>query len=260
MFLITGILLAATAIDANGCLFPLAHAVVDAENDDNWLWFLQLLLTVVQSHALQSLIDKALVFLSDRQKGLLEAVNRVFPGCPHGYCLKHLEANLSKEFKNSKLSEFLWKAASATTQPVFDKALEDMAKIDPKSVPWLLSHAKPEHWVELYFSGRRYGHLTSNIAESLNSWILEARKKPILAMFESIRHQLMVWFDARRTLEDKTTGLLVAKAAEHLLIVTNNRARRYRSEASIPGVLFEVKSSKLNAITSSTLPNKRAPV
>jgi len=52
MFLILGILLAATAVDANGCLFPLAHAVVAAENDDNWLWFLQLLLTVVQSHAL----------------------------------------------------------------------------------------------------------------------------------------------------------------------------------------------------------------
>src|SRR5579859_580893 len=132
--IVLGILLAATAIDANGCLFPLAHTVVDAENDNNWLWFLHLLLTVVQSHALQSLIDKALVFLSDRQKGLVEGVEKVFVGCPHGYCLKHLEANLIKEFKNSKLSEFLWKAASATTQPMFDKALEDMAKINPKSV------------------------------------------------------------------------------------------------------------------------------
>ena len=149
--IVLGILLAATAIDANGCLFPFAHAVVDAENDNNWLWFLHLLLTVVQSHALQSLIDKALVFLSNRQKGLVEGVEKVFVGCPHGYCLKHLEANLIKEFKNSKLSEFLWKAASATTQPMFDKALEDMTKINPKSVPWLLSHTKPEHWAELYF-------------------------------------------------------------------------------------------------------------
>ena len=82
--------------------------------------------------------------------------------------------------------KFLWRAASATTQPIFDKALADMATIDPKSVPWLLSHANPEHWAELYFPGCRYGHLTSNIAESLNSWILKARKKPILAMFESM--------------------------------------------------------------------------
>jgi transposase-like protein len=212
--IVLGILLAATAIDATGCLFPLAHAVVDAENNDNWLWFLQLLLTVVQSHALQSLVDKALVFLSDRQKGLLEAVKLVFPDCPHGYCLKHLEANFRKEFKNKELTPFLWQAASATTQPEFDKALEDMGNINPKAVTWLHEHAKSEHWAELYFPGRRYGHLTSNIAESLNSWILEARQKPILAMFECIRHQLMRWFDERRTLEDKTNGLLVSKAAE----------------------------------------------
>ena len=124
---------------------------------------------MVQSLALQSLLDKALVFLSDRQKGLLQAIELVFPGCPHGYCLKHLEQNLYKEFKNSKLIPFLWKAARATTQPEFDKAIEDMRSINPNSVTWLLEHAKLEHWAELYFPGHRYRHLTSNIVESLNS-------------------------------------------------------------------------------------------
>ena len=61
-------------------------------------------------------------------------------------------------------------------------------------------------------------------------------------MFECIHHQLMRWFTERHTLEDKTNGLLVAKAAEHLQIVANNRARQYRFEVSIPSVLFEVKS------------------
>src|SRR5579859_7972885 len=134
MFLIVGILLAATAIDANGCLFPLAHAVVDAENDNNWLWFLQLLLTVVQSHALQSLIDKALVFLSNHQKGLVEAVENIFHGCPHGYCLKHFEANLVKKFKNSKLSEFLWKFGREQLQQ-HNLYLTKLLKIWPKPIP-----------------------------------------------------------------------------------------------------------------------------
>jgi len=96
MFLIVGILLATTAIDANDCLFPLAHAVVDTENDNNWLWFLQLLLIVVQSHALQSLVNIVIVFLFNHQKGFVEAVENVFVGCPHSYCLKHLEANFVK--------------------------------------------------------------------------------------------------------------------------------------------------------------------
>jgi len=255
MFLIVGILLAATTVDANGCLFPLAHAVVDAENDDNWLWFLQLLLTVVQSHALQSLIDKTLVFLSDRQKGLLKAVDNVFPGCLHGYCLKHLEANFHKEIKDKNLLPFLWKAANATTQPAFNKALEGMTSLNPKAVPWLLQHAKTEHWAEIYFPGRRYGHLTSNIAESLNSWLLEARAKPILAMFEQIRHQLMGWFTARRTLEDKTQGLLVAKSADHLQSVTNNRGRGTVLCHLFRASFMKSNRWKLVAITLSILQN-----
>ena len=52
----------------------------------------------------------------------------------------------------------------------------------------------------------------------------------------------MGWFTARRSLQDKTKGLLVAKSADHLQNITNNRARRYRSVPSIPGVLYEVKS------------------
>ena len=134
MSLNLGILLAATAVDANGCLFPLAHAIVDAENDDNWLWFLQRLLTVVQSHALQSLIDKVLVLLSDRQKGLLEGVEHVFNDCPHGYCLRHLEQNFHKEFKDPRLKTFLWKAARATTQSEFDTAITDMSSINQKAI------------------------------------------------------------------------------------------------------------------------------
>ena len=97
-----------------------------------------------------------------------------------------------------------------------------MRTINPNAVTWLLEHAKAEHWAELYFPGRRYGHFMSNIAESLNSWLLDAREKPILVMFEQIRHQLMGWFTERRTLKDKTPGLLVAKSSEYLQAVINN--------------------------------------
>jgi hypothetical protein len=38
-----GVLLAATSVDANGSIYPLASAVVSIENGDNWLWFTKLL-------------------------------------------------------------------------------------------------------------------------------------------------------------------------------------------------------------------------
>ena len=90
-----GILLTTTATDAQGQLFPLAFGVVDAENDENWLWFLRKLYHALMQHVSQ-LFDapNALTILSDRQKGLLEGVENVFPLAAHGYCLKHLEHNL----------------------------------------------------------------------------------------------------------------------------------------------------------------------
>ena len=150
-----GILLAATATDANRSLFPLASAVVDAENDDNWFWFIQLLHRAIEQHAPQFLIPRALSFVSDRQKGLLEGVERVFPNSPHGYCLRHLHENMWKNFKHPKLKTFLWQAAEAITEADFNAALEEMRKISPLAVEWLLGHAHPRYWAEYYFPGRR---------------------------------------------------------------------------------------------------------
>ncbi|XP_028111003.1 uncharacterized protein LOC114309464 [Camellia sinensis] len=53
-----GHLLATTSKDGNQGLFPLAFVIVDAENQDNWMWFLSQLLKVVGS-------GRRLTFVSD---------------------------------------------------------------------------------------------------------------------------------------------------------------------------------------------------
>ena len=58
-----------------------------------------------------------------------------------------------------------------------------------------MNEEKPEFWADCYFKGRRYGYLTSNIVESLNSWLMPAREQPLLPMIETIRHELMRWFE-----------------------------------------------------------------
>jgi MULE transposase domain len=123
------ILLSSTGVDAKGCLFPLAYAVVDAENDENWKWFLQKLREVIQLHIPRVVLDaNAITFLSDRQKGLVEGVNVVFPLSAHGYCLKHLEQNFGKKFKHPELTSLLWKAARATTELEFNTCMSNMSK------------------------------------------------------------------------------------------------------------------------------------
>jgi len=242
-----GILLAATATDANGQLFPLAYAIVSIENDDNWLWFLRLLRETIEANTPNLLVEREeladrLVFLSDRQKGLIEGVERVFPHSPHGFCMKHLEENFHKQFKNVELKKLLWKAARALTKEDFDAALEGMKLINPRTVPWLYANAHPIHWAELYFPGRRYGHLTSNIAESLNSKLLPAREMPVLTLLESIRKTLMDWFAKKRQLEVNTSGLVVKKVATQIQDVINSEARRYRFRQRID-TQYEVNSN-----------------
>ena len=91
-----GILLTASAMDGNGWLFPVAYAIVDQENDENWLWFLQVLHGIIQVNAANFIDSGCLILLSDQQKGLLDGVAAVFPTNSHGYCLRYLEENFHK--------------------------------------------------------------------------------------------------------------------------------------------------------------------
>ena len=88
-----GILLAATAIDALGCLFPVAHAVVVAEDDENWFCFLQHLRQIIQDNSGQFLQPNILTLLSDRQKGLIDGVDKIFFVKHHGYIWSFLQKN-----------------------------------------------------------------------------------------------------------------------------------------------------------------------
>ena len=172
----------------------------------------------------------------------------MFPNAPHGQCLQHLYENMYKEFKHLKLKTFLWQAARATTEEDFNKALAEMEGIDPRALQWLLNHSQPQHWAELYFPGRRYGHITSNIAESLNSSLLEAREKPILEMFEHIRQHLMSWYAERRQIDSVAppNQIVVSTVAKKIQELTTWQARRYHF-LWITDTEFEVLFLKTNA-------------
>ena len=91
------------------------------------------------------------------------------------------------------------------------KTLDKMRSIESNCIIWLLSHVDLKHWMKIYFPGHRFGHLTSNIGESLNKWFLPAHTLPIYPMLETMSELLMDSFIKQWKLEDKTQGIIVNK-------------------------------------------------
>ncbi|XP_052192308.1 uncharacterized protein LOC127801338 [Diospyros lotus] len=218
-----GTLLLATGFDGDGALFPLAFGVVDEENDDNWMWFLSELHNLLEINTENM---PRLTILSDRQKGIVDGVEANFPTAFHGFCLRHLSDSFRKEFNNTILVNLLWDAAYALTVIEFEAKILEIEEISQDAAYWT-RRIPPRLWATAYFEGTRFGHLTANIVESLNNWLLEASGLPIIQMMECIRRQLMTWFNERRETSMQWTSILVP-SAERRVADALERARTYQ--------------------------------
>lgn len=238
-----GTLLSATSFDADGGLFPIAFGVIDVENDESWMWFLSEFHKALEIHA-ESMPQ--LTFISDGQKGIVDAVRRKFPNSSQAFCMRHLSESIGKEFKNSRLAHLLWKVAFATTTMAFKERMGEIEDVSSEAAKWIQQYP-PSHWALVHFEGTQYGHLSSNI-EEFNRWILEARELPIIQVIEQIHCKLMAEFEARR-LKSSSWFSVLAPSAEKRMIEAINHASIYQVLRS-DEVEFEVLSAERSDIVN----------
>lgn len=207
-----GTLLCAAAIDADDALFPLAIAIVDVESDENWMWFMSELrkLLGVNTDSMPRL-----TILSERQRGMVEAVETHFPSAFHGFCLRYVSENFRDTVKNSKLVNIFWNAVYALTPVDFESKISEMVEISQEVIPWF-QQFPPQLWAVAYFEGVRYGHFTLGLTELLYNWALEGHELPIVQMMEHIRHQLTSWFSDRRGMGMRWSSILVPSAEKRV--------------------------------------------
>nr|XP_016512249.1 PREDICTED: uncharacterized protein LOC107829286 [Nicotiana tabacum] len=125
-----GQLLVIVGQDNMNHFYPLAWVVVDREKQRSWTWFLELL-----HNSLDLNMGNVVTFMSDMQKGLMEAIKTVLPEVKHRFYTRYVKAYFDTVCKNQG--------------------------VDKK------------------------------FTESFNSWILEARYKPIIKMLKDIRLKVM---------------------------------------------------------------------
>ncbi|CAL2231283.1 unnamed protein product [Prunus armeniaca] len=110
-------------VDANNGMFPLAYAYVEIESNSTWLWFLELLsgdLNIRNSHGY--------VFMTDKQKGLIDDVDALFPHAEDRHCLKHQMEAISR----------------ATTVSWFHAEMRKMLELSKPAHDWLVEK-DPRH-------------------------------------------------------------------------------------------------------------------
>ncbi|XP_010453811.1 PREDICTED: uncharacterized protein LOC104735682 isoform X1 [Camelina sativa] len=207
-----GVILCAAAVDADEGLFPLAIAIVDNESDENWSWFLSELRKLL---GMNTDSMPRLTILSERQSGIVEAVETHFPTAFHGFCLRYVSENFRDTFKNTKLVNIFWNAVYALTAAEFESKINEMVEISQDVVAWF-DLFPPHLWAVAYFQGVRYGHFGLGITEVLYNWALECHELPIIQMMEHIRHQISAWFDHRRELSMRWNSILVPSAERHI--------------------------------------------
>lgn len=120
-------------------------------------------------------------------------------------------------YKNKHLSYLVGKAARAFQLGEFYNAFNEIKIINASCAEYLMSMGF-EHWARAHFSGNRYNIMTSNVAETWNSVLREAREYPIVALVEFIRSKLMDWYAERRNVTLEGNGRLTPRVKSSLPI------------------------------------------
>ena len=142
------------------------------------------------------------MFISNRDKGLVEADTILGPNCVRAYCCKHIEGNLKDAFgAKDGLIALFWRAARARLPIAFEHWMEKIAAVNAPAAIYL-RNIPIEMWANAHFPGTRQGHLTSNIVESVNKLLREDRSLSIIELLDAIWHRVM---------EARASSLQVAK-------------------------------------------------
>ena len=173
-----GQLLTAVGMDPNDCIYPIALAVVEVESLASWKWFLQTLKDDMKIDNTQPW-----TIMTDKQKGLIPAVQQVFPDSEHRFCVRHLYSNFQEKFKGEVLKNQLWSCARSSFVQQWNMNMEKMKALDEAAFKWL-EKMPPNTWVRAFFSEfPKCDILLNNNREVFNNYILDARELPILSMF-----------------------------------------------------------------------------
>ena len=185
-----GMLYIASVLSGNNDIYPIGFMIAAGnENKETWIKMLRLL---KQACPIISTPERGpFIFVSDRDKGLKPALKKVFPDNCEMSCAKHIEANVTQKFGKQCGRHVMAMAKTYSVQyynQLLDlmrtskskKAADYVHAITTRGVLWSNSQ-----WTDSNLPPR-FGIVTSNTSESLNSMFNSARDLPWMDAAEKI--------------------------------------------------------------------------
>ncbi|XP_023763965.1 uncharacterized protein LOC111912463 [Lactuca sativa] len=229
-----GVLLSAVGRDANNQIYPVAWAVVNVENKENWSWFLKLI-----KKDLNLDDGTGVTLISNEHMGVIEAVNDVLPQAEHRQCARHIYDDFTEKFTGGQFRRLFWEACKASYPQQFDKVMEEIRVENPDAYQYLMDK-DPSTWSRVFFQTNVGCDAVENgISECFNSLIFDLRRKPIVTLLESIRVIVMDRMSKMRVEAENWDDDIcptIRKKLEH-----TKELERFWRVIPCGGSLFEVK-------------------
>jgi hypothetical protein len=200
----------ACAYDAEQQLLPLAFAICEEEDLSNWGWFMNWLrINVVGPGKICVLSDQHLAIrgvFAAPNLGWCEENNEAV----HRLCSQHIAANVWKRFPQKWLRTVFKKYVAKKKIWRFEEGMDIIKQRDTKAHDYIMKIGKQNRnndaeplalhkWTQVHDGVlNRWGIMTSNGSEVLNSVFKMARQLPVCALVEKTFYKCVDWFVNRR--------------------------------------------------------------
>ncbi|QHO56105.1 uncharacterized protein [Arachis hypogaea] len=182
-----GTLLVAVAQDGNQNIVPIAFALVEGETADAWHFFLRNL----RMHVVRK---DGVGMISDRHESIRAAVNRSGsdwqpPRAWWMFCIRHIGSNFLRAFKVPHLQKLVVNIGYSRTVEEYNINYKRLEERGEAYARWCDAIGL-RHWVLAFDEGHRWGHMTTNLVECINSVLKGARNLPVLALVRATYYRL----------------------------------------------------------------------
>ncbi|KAL3682825.1 hypothetical protein R1sor_000847 [Riccia sorocarpa] len=206
------LLFLATIVDGNNQILVLAYGIALVEDRDTWCWFISNL-----KQCIHGLASPNVLIVSDRQKGLIDAVAEELPANEHIHCTFHLQMNLRRHF-GAQVSKNFQRVIYATTKEKYEEALTILEEqyTNGKEAAEYIRAIDVGKYARYALKLPRYGRVTSNAVECMNGAFLKFQMYAVRRLIFELWTYMMRCFYERRTEAQGSVELLTAYAKERL--------------------------------------------